>query len=71
MYFAWLGHYTTALIVPAVIGLAFSVSIPLRTSTLNYFQLSTYFQLLMPEACLFPANMNRNKLKHQICGGHI
>ncbi|CAH1392682.1 unnamed protein product [Nezara viridula] len=25
MYFAWLGHYTTALIVPAVIGLAFSV----------------------------------------------
>jgi Calcium-activated chloride channel. len=26
MYFAWLGHYTTALIVPAVVGFIFWVS---------------------------------------------
>ncbi|XP_073999029.1 anoctamin 8 white walker isoform X2 [Rhodnius prolixus] len=25
MYFAWLGHYTTALIVPAIVGAAFSI----------------------------------------------
>jgi Calcium-activated chloride channel len=27
MYFAWLGHYTTALIVPAVVGFIFWVSL--------------------------------------------
>jgi hypothetical protein len=26
MYFAWLGHYTTALIVPAIVGFTFWVT---------------------------------------------
>lgn len=27
MYFAWLGHYTTALSIPAIVGMLFSVSV--------------------------------------------
>ena len=26
LYFAWLGHYTTALLIPAVVGIVFWVS---------------------------------------------
>jgi hypothetical protein len=36
MYFAWLGHYTTALIVPAVVGFIFWVSLIYSVPSLLY-----------------------------------
>lgn len=36
MYFAWLGHYTAALSIPAIVGLMFWVKIKNKTLKYNY-----------------------------------
>ena len=50
LYFAWLGHYTTALLIPAVVGIVFWVSYDLLIIivrpynvyyTVDYIQLKT------------------------------
>lgn len=43
MYFAWLGHYTTALSIPAVFGFMFWVSVYIMVHIANSFFMKTCF----------------------------